>query len=128
MARVLIVEDEPDILLLLQMSVNAAGYDTSVAADGDVALHRISQTKYDVVLLDLWMPVLDGWQVLDRLNESTDSPAVIVVSAHPDAARSLKMGAVEWVMKPFAVDDVINTIRRVLNEAPTNGNAPGEQT
>ena len=122
----LIVDDEPDILLLLQMGVSAAGHETTLAADGDVALQRIREGTFDVVLLDLFMPVLDGWQVLEQLQGQSRAPAVIVLSALPDASRSLKLGAADCMSKPFDMDNVVSAIARYTDHPAGNGSAPGE--
>ena len=117
MARVLIVDDEPDILLMLRVNLEADGYTTALAADGESALERIGEERFDLVLLDVMMPVMDGWGVLDRLAEETEAPLVIVVSAKSsrrDMARALEIGAVAYVTKPFSPVDLSAVVARVL--------------
>ena len=80
MAR-LVVDDEPDILLLHRLNLEAAGHEVLLAADGMRALERIAADKPDAVVLDVMMPVLDGWGVLDRLATMPMPPPVLVVSA-----------------------------------------------
>ena len=65
--KVLIVDDEPDVLLTMRMILEAEGFDPALAADGETALRRIDDEQPDVVLLDIMMPVLDGWFVLAEL-------------------------------------------------------------
>jgi DNA-binding response OmpR family regulator len=125
-ARVLIVDDEPDILLMLRMNLEAEGHESVLAADGQMALERIGETAVDIVLLDVMMPVMDGWSVLERLRDVEDGPPVVVVSAKSaprDAVRALELGAVEYVTKPFdlgelmrLVDDVTSLARQEREE------------
>ena len=95
--RVLIVEDEPDMLLLLRINLEQAGFEASLAADGATAMRRIAAERPDVVLLDLKLPVLDGWAVLADLHSREHAPPVIVCSAKGtarDLARASELGAV----------------------------------
>ena len=73
--RVVIVEDEPDTLLLLRINLDAAGFEASLAADGATAMRRITAERPDVVLLDLMLPVLDGWAVLAELHRVSQRAA-----------------------------------------------------
>ena len=121
MARVLIVDDEPDILLMQRVNLEADGYATALAADGESALQRIGEEEFDLVLLDVMMPVMDGWGVLDRLAVESEAPLVIVVSAKSsrrDMARALEMGAVAYVTKPFSPLDLSAVVARVLAASP----------
>jgi DNA-binding response OmpR family regulator len=119
--KVLIVDDEPDVLLLLRIELEAEGYETLLAADGETALRRISEERPDVVLLDVMMPVVDGWGVLQRLaDEGADTP-VIVLSAKAsegDVAHALELGAQEYVTKPFEPAALLATVAHVLTSAP----------
>ena len=118
MSKVLIVDDEPDVLLLLRVNLEAAGYETVLAADGETALARIDESTPDLVLLDIMMPVMDGWGVLRALADRTEAPRVVVVSAKSsdrDVVRALTSGALEYITKPFDPDDLIAIVGRVLN-------------
>jgi DNA-binding response OmpR family regulator len=120
--RVLIVEDEPDMLMLLRMNLEAAGFEASLAADGATAMRRIAAERPDVVLLDLMLPVLDGWAVLADLHSREQAPPVIVCSAkgsQRDLARAQELGAVEFITKPFDMEDVLDTVREVLERFAT---------
>lgn len=104
MTTVLVVDDDPDIQLLLRLELEGDGYLVVTAADGLEALDRIETARPDVVLLDIMMPELDGWGVLEQLDES--APAVIVVSGlATDRARhyrnAVELGALGFVSKPF---------------------------
>jgi len=117
MSKVLIVDDEPDVLLLLRVNLEAAGFHTVLAADGETALARIDDADPDVVLLDIMMPVMDGWGVLRSLADRERSPRVVVVSAKSsdrDIVRALTSGAVDYVTKPFDPDDLLEVVRRTI--------------
>jgi CheY-like chemotaxis protein len=117
MTRVLIVDDEPDILLMLRINLEEAGYATTLAADGERALERVDEEHPDVMLLDVMMPVMDGWSVLEALKRRPHAPRVVVLSAKTaarDIARALRLGAVEYVTKPFEARALLATIERVL--------------
>lgn len=123
--RVLIVDDEPDVLLSLRVILDAAGFEPSLAADGETALRRIDEQRLDVVLLDIMMPVLDGWFVLAELQGREVRPAVIVCSAKTgdvDRERALSLGAAAYVTKPYAPDDLIAKIHAVLAEGQAHTN------
>ena len=122
-AKILIVDDEPDILLMLRIDLEAEGYETCLAADGETALRRIVEDRPDLVLLDVMMPVIDGWGVLRRLN-GMDSPARVVVlsakAADHDAAKALAMGALEYITKPFDSVALLVTVNHILLCSPAD--------
>ena len=129
--KVLIVDDEPDILLMLRVNLEAAGFQTALAADGETALRRISDDAPEVVLLDVMMPVMDGWGVLQSLSATPAGPKVIVVSAKSsdrDVVRALELGAWEYVTKPFDPDDLVAIVRRVLSSTPDELEAHRRET
>ncbi len=120
-AKVLIVDDEPDVLLLLRVNLEAAGYRTVLAADGETALSRIDDANPDVVLLDIMMPVMDGWGVLRALSERESAPRVVVVSAKSsdrDIVRALTSGALDYVTKPFDPDDLVDIVAVTVASSP----------
>ena len=118
MARVLIVDDEPDILLMLRVNLESDGHETALAADGETALQRVAEERFDLMLLDVMMPVMDGWGVLDNLARFDNAPKrVIVVSAKSsdrDVARALDAGAVDYISKPFSPRDLSTLVDQVL--------------
>lgn len=114
---VLIVDDEPDVLVLLRVDLEAEGFETALAADGEVALRRIDEERPDLVLLDIMMPLLDGWSVLAELATRPHAPKVVVLSAKTsprDLARARQLGAAAYVTKPFETDELVRTLRAVL--------------
>ncbi len=119
MSRVLIVDDEPDLLLMLRLSLEAVGFETGLAADGEIALQRMHVEHFDAVILDVMMPVLDGWSVLGALHDDPSAPPVIVLSAGAapqDRARAESLGAAAYVTKPFNLDGLIVQLHAVLAE------------
>ena len=117
MARILVVDDEPDVLLLTRVVLEGVGHETLLAADGERALERLVDGRVDLVLLDVCMPVRDGWSVLRSLRAGARPVPVIIVSgrAKPgdvDLARSL--GAVDYVAKPYDPDGLTAAVERAL--------------
>jgi len=115
--KILIVDDEPDILLMLKMSLEDEGHEVVMAADGQSGLDRLAEHRPDVVLLDVMMPVLDGWGVLERKQRDGDDTPVIVLSAkteETDIAKAMALGATEYVTKPFDLDKVVALVAAVL--------------
>lgn len=121
MSRVLLVDDEPDILLMLRMSFEDEGHQVTMAADGRMGLERLATEGADVVVLDMMMPVLDGWGVLEAMRVEGDTTPVVVVSAKSDpkdAKKALELGAVEYVVKPFDLDRLLALVAAVAAEDP----------
>jgi DNA-binding response OmpR family regulator len=121
MATVLLVDDEPDILLMLRMSFEDEGHEVVTAANGQLALDRLAQGGIDAVVLDMMMPVVDGWGVLRGKLDAGDRTPVVVVSAKSDprdAEKVLELGAVEYVMKPFDLDALIRLVTEIVKRPP----------
>jgi DNA-binding response OmpR family regulator len=113
---VLVVDDEPQVVWMLQFSLRAEGYETYSARDGRSALEEIRAHRPKVMLLDVMMPVMDGWSVLEQIQSlpAEDRPRVVVVSARSnlrDRAKAAELGADAFVPKPFNVDDLLAVLR-----------------
>jgi len=111
-SRILVVDDEPQVVWMLQFSLEAEGYETLSARDGRAALDEVREHHPSVVLLDIMMPVMDGWAFLEELQAlpAEERPRVIVVSARSslrDRAKAAELGADAFVAKPFNVDDLL---------------------
>ncbi len=116
MAKVLVVDDEPDILLMLRVALEASGHDAVLAPDGEAGLSRLSEGQLDCVLLDVMMPVMDGWGVLEGVARLADPPPVVIISARSedrDVRRALTSGAVDYVTKPFSLPKLVELVERV---------------
>ena len=112
--RVLVVDDEEDVRSFVRLILEDAGYEVETATDGREGLEAIDVSRPDLVLLDLMMPVMNGWEVLAGVGRH--HPPFIVVSASNEPERAQKEGAVALVAKPFEVQELIATCRRVLGE------------
>ncbi len=113
--RVLVVDDEPQVVWMLRFSLEAEGYQTYSARDGRAALEEIREHRPSVVLLDIMMPVMDGWSVLEELRSlpEAERPRVVVVSARAslrDRAKASELGADAFIPKPFNVDDLLAVV------------------
>lgn len=120
MAVVLVVDDEPDILLLHRLNLEMAGHTVLLAADGQSALERVMTEAPDLVVLDVMMPVLDGWGVLERLGRMPSPPPVLVVSAYSspeNVALATAKGASGFLVKPFTQDGLLDAVAALLERA-----------
>ena len=115
---VLVVDDEPQVVWMLQFSLEAEGFQTFAARDGRTALDELRQHRPQLMLLDIMMPVMDGWSVLQEIGDlpETERPRVVVVSARAtlrDRAKAAELGAIAFVAKPFNVDDLLGVLNRL---------------
>lgn len=118
MSRILVVDDHEDVRLLLRYELAPEGHDVVEAANGEEALAAIAQGQIDLVLLDIMMPVLDGWGVLERLDPATAPPVVVITALASDGARHiaelLERGALDVIAKPFQPDWLLRLVDAVL--------------
>lgn len=116
---VLVVEDEPDTVFLLKQILRLAGYDVLGAYSGVEAVQKTADHRPDIILLDLMMPEMDGWQTYQYLRQTTDVPVVIVSAIHnkEEVVRALRMGVDDYVTKPFVNAEVVARIQAVLRRA-----------
>lgn len=120
-ARILLADDDRDVRTLLAAIIEPDGHELHEASDGAMALAMLLAEEFDLVLLDVMMPNLDGREVLTQLREAGRTTAVIIVSAEIDP-RGLrleaKMGAIDRIFKPFMARDVLETVNQVLGRTP----------
>jgi two-component system alkaline phosphatase synthesis response regulator PhoP len=114
-SSVLVVDDEPQVVWMLKFSLEAEGYQTFSARDGRSALEEVRLHHPQVMLLDIMMPIMDGWSVLEEMRDlpPEDRPRIIVVSARAslrDRAKAAELGADAFVSKPFNVDDLLGVL------------------
>jgi DNA-binding response OmpR family regulator len=124
--RILVIDDEPRILGFLARGLRAEGYAVDVADNGTDALRIARRNPYDLVLLDLLLPGVDGLSVLHTLNRSLPTLPVVIVSARSDVPTKLRgfgLGASDYVSKPFSFDELLARIRVALRRA--NGGEDG---
>ncbi|MGH2747219.1 MAG: response regulator [Actinomycetota bacterium] len=113
--RVLIVDDEPDIRLLIRINLVAAGYEVLEAGNGREAIDFLEGQEPDLVLLDLRLPELDGWEVLEHLKERgvAERVPVIAISAHASPTtkeRAREVGFKSYVSKPFTPEELLEVV------------------
>lgn len=114
---VLIVEDDNNIAELLRLYLEKVGYATLVASDGGAGLEQFRQHHPDIVLLDVMMPVMDGWEVCRAIRQTDKKTPIIMLTAKgetTDKVSGLKMGADDYITKPFEMKEVLARIEAVL--------------
>ena len=113
---VLVVEDDRNIAELLQMYLEKEGYTVTVAADGGQGLSKFRSNKPDLVLLDVMMPVMDGWSVCRAIRAESTTPVIMLTAKGEtdDKVAGLKQGADDYITKPFEMKEVLARIEAVL--------------
>lgn len=121
MSQILIVEDEPRIAAFLEKGLQKHGYETAIATDGEEALKMVQQEPFDLLLLDLGLPIKDGWTVLRELQQTQQKlPNVIILTARADDSdrlTSIQLGAKDYITKPFRLNELLNRVQSVLAES-----------
>jgi CheY-like chemotaxis protein len=115
-ASVLVVDDEPQVVWVLQFSLEAEGYETFSATNGVEAIQALTEHRPDLMLLDIMMPTMDGWSVLETIDKlpRDQRPRVVVVSALAsirDRAKAAELGADAYVPKPFNVNELLTVLQ-----------------
>ena len=118
--RVLVVDDDADIRLLLEDLLRGAGYAVETAEDGRAALRTFHASPCDLVILDLSMPELDGFETLGRIRDLSDVPVILLTarSGEIDKVRGFRAGADDYVVKPFGRQELLMRIEALLRRAP----------
>ena len=118
--KILVVEDEVKTAKFLRKGLNEAGYVTDVAADGLEGLHLAQEMNFDLVILDVMLPVMDGWQVLSRLRETERKTLVLMLTARDavhERVRGFELGADDYLVKPFAFTELLARVRSLLRRS-----------
>jgi DNA-binding response OmpR family regulator len=129
MPKILIVEDEHLLADFVEFLLHQEGFETFPVYDGDVVVPLARQENPDLILLDVLLPGVDGFEVLRRLKESPDVrhiPVILLTARNRDAdlALAFEMGASDYVEKPFSPTELMVRIRKALREADTGADAP----
>lgn len=114
--RILVIEDEPDLLSGLALALRDEGYAVDTAADGEDGLFKAESADYDAVVLDIMLPKLDGWRLLEKLRSSKSTPVLMLTArdATPDRVRGLDTGADDYVVKPFDLPELFARLRALI--------------
>ena len=117
--KVLIVEDEANIAELLHLYLGKEGYETAVAPDGGKGVELFRSFHPDLVLLDIMLPVMDGWSVLKKIRESDKTPVIMLTAKSEvnDRITGLEMGADDYLVKPFEMKELMARINAVLRRS-----------
>ena len=120
MERILIVEDEEAIARFVELELRHEGYDVGKAADGRTGLDMALSGAYDLVLLDIMLPLLSGMEVIRRLRKESQIPVIMLTARDTvmDKVSGLDMGADDYITKPFAIEELLARIRTALRKRP----------
>lgn len=125
-ARILVVDDAPQVRRVLRAILTAEGYTTSEARDGEEAIERFAEEPYDIILLDVNMPRMDGLQVCRAIRGKSDVPIIMLTvrDAERDKVLALDAGADDYVVKPFGMQELLARIRAALRRTSLQDKLP----
>jgi two-component system, OmpR family, response regulator len=126
--RVLLVEDEPRLARSLARALREEGYAVDAALAGDDGLHQAESCAYDAIILDVMLPKLDGWQVLERLRRVKTTPVLMLTArdATRDRVRGLDSGADDYLVKPFDLSELLARLRALIRRSAGQGSSEME--
>ena len=127
--KILIVDDEKDLVSLVSLHMRISGYEVLVACDGEKALAIAREEKPDLIILDLMLPKMDGWEVCKRLRKESrigDIPVIMLTarSETGDKLKGFECGADDYVTKPFSPRELVARVKRVLARVKNGSSAP----
>ena len=114
---VLVIDDEKNIRTTLQQVLESAGYEVATAVNGEDGLSKLSKSRFDMVLLDMKLPGMDGIDVLRRMRETNYETPVAIITAYgtiENAVEAMKLGAVDYLRKPFSGSEIKELVERIL--------------
>ncbi len=117
--RVLVVEDEPELLQVTAQALRESGFAVDEAADGEEGLYKATTWEYDAIVLDLMLPKIDGWTLLGKLRKKKKTP-VLILSARDgvrDRVQGLDIGADDYLVKPFELSELLARLRALIRRA-----------
>ncbi len=117
--RVLIVEDEPDLLSSLAQTFREEAYAVDTATDGEEGIYKAESWEYDVIVLDVMLPKLDGWALLERLRRTKKTPVLMLTARDQtrDRVRGLDGGADDYLIKPFDLHELLARVRALIRRS-----------
>ena len=127
--RVFIVEDERRIARFLQIELEHEGFETDIEMNGSRALERLMQENYDIVLLDIMLPDMDGFEICRRVRELSDIPIIMLTAKDEidDKVKGLDVGADDYMTKPFAMEELLARIRNAMRKHTTVDQIPVDE-
>ena len=130
-ARVLVVEDEPDVAEMIRYNLGKEGYDVRVAGNGTDALRQVKEARPDVILLDIMVPHLNGWEICRRLKQDRETLAIPIImvtgrAEEGDKVLGFEMGADDYVTKPFSPRELLARVRAVSRRGRPVDDAAGQ--
>ena len=126
--KVLIVEDDSNIAQLLQLYLEKEGFETRIAPDGGKGVEEFRAWEPGLVLLDIMLPVMDGWAVCRKIRETSKTPIIMMTAKGQteDKVNGLEMGADDYIVKPFEMKEVLARIHAVLRRFGDGGDSDAE--
>ena len=120
--KILIVDDDTNICELLRLYIEKEGYSTAIAYDGEQALELFEREQPNLILLDIMLPKLDGWQVYREIRKTSDCPIIMITAKGEvfDKILGLELGADDYVVKPFEAKEIVARVRAVLRRVGSN--------
>jgi two-component system response regulator VicR len=127
--KILLVEDEKILAKALQFNLEKEGFSVTLAEDGEAALEAVSRENFDLILLDLMLPKIDGYEVCRRVRQDSDVPIIMLTARSEDTDKisGLELGADDYLTKPFNTKELVARIRAVLRRAVW-GKGPAEDS
>jgi len=126
--KILVIDDDLKITIMMQRVLTFEGHEASIAYNGEAGLRQAEQNKPDLVILDIMMPGMDGWEVCRKLRMQSDVPILMLTARDEvaDRVRGLDVGADDYLVKPFALEELLARIRALLRRARMlgQGNEP----
>jgi DNA-binding response OmpR family regulator len=126
---ILVIEDEPSIAEVVSLYLKRAGYRVSLAQDGQIALQMLERQMPDLLVLDLMLPGVDGYEIVRWLREQSDIPVIMLTARREEYDRiaGLEMGADDYVVKPFSPQELVSRVRAVLRRTRRGLEEAGER-
>jgi two-component system OmpR family response regulator len=117
--RMLVIEDEPELQRVLSQALREDGYAVDQATDGEAGLLKATLTEYDGIILDLMLPKMDGWEVIQHLRRKKKTPVLVLTARDSvsDRVRGLDRGADDYLTKPFAIVELLARVRALIRRS-----------
>ena len=127
--HILVVDDEPSIREVVSLYLRRAGYTVTMAGDGKAALEELTRQPFDLVVLDLMLPYVDGLEITRRLRGADETPIIMLTarSEETDRILGLELGADDYVTKPFSPQELVSRVRAVLRRTQRAAQVAGER-